>query len=43
MKPQQPNWEHGEISTLIKAKWDEHITTLNKVDPWDQFQRVVTK
>jgi hypothetical protein len=42
-KPWQPNLEHGEVSTLIKTKWDEHIGTLNKVDPWDQFQTIVTK
>ncbi len=42
-KPQQPNWEHGEVSTLIKAKRDEHIATLDKVNQWDQFQIVVTK
>ncbi len=42
-KPWQANWEHDKVSTLIKTKWDEHITILYKVDPWDQFQIVITK
>jgi hypothetical protein len=32
-KPQQPNWEQGEIMALIKAKRDEHVVVLDKVDP----------
>jgi hypothetical protein len=23
---------------LVKAKWDEHIASLDKIDPWDQFE-----
>ncbi len=42
-KPWQPNWEHGEVSALIKAKHDEHIIALDKVDPQDQFEIFVTK
>jgi hypothetical protein len=29
---------------FIKAKQDEqHIATLNKVDPWDYFETIITK
>ncbi len=42
-KPWQPNWEQGEIMAFIKAKRDEHVAALNKVDPWNQFEIVVTK
>jgi hypothetical protein len=24
-KPQQPNWEHGEIMVFIKAKRNKHV------------------
>jgi hypothetical protein len=34
-KRKQPNWEHEEIIAFIQTNWDEHIATLNKVDPWD--------
>jgi len=34
-KQKQPNWEHEEIIAFIWTNLDEHITTLNKVDPWD--------
>ncbi len=42
-KRKQPNWEHKEIITFIRTKLDEHIPTLNKVDPWDRFEIFVTK
>ncbi len=41
-KPRYPNWEHGEILAFIKVKKEGHITTLNKMDPQDQFQTMVT-
>jgi hypothetical protein len=25
IKPQQPNWEHGEIMVFIKAKRNKHV------------------
>ncbi len=37
-KPKQPNWEHGEILALVKAKRDEHIATMDKVNLCDQFK-----
>jgi hypothetical protein len=42
-KPRWPNWEHGEILAFIKAKKERHITSLNKMDPRDQFETMVTK
>lgn len=33
----------GEILAFIKAKKEGHITTLNKMDPWNQFETMVTK
>jgi hypothetical protein len=42
-KQKQPNWEHKEIMAFIRTKLDEHIATLNKVDPWDWFEIFVTK
>jgi hypothetical protein len=27
------NWEHGKVLALIKAKRDEHVAPLNRVDP----------
>jgi hypothetical protein len=42
-KPKLPNWEHGEILALVKVKRDEHIATLNKVNPRDQFKTTIVK
>jgi hypothetical protein len=42
-KWKQPIWEHKEIIAFIQTKLDEHIATLNKVDPWDWFEIFVTK
>lgn len=42
-KTSQPNWEHGEILILVKAKRDEHIANLDIIDGKDKFETVVTK
>jgi hypothetical protein len=39
----QPNWEHGEVLTLVKAKGDEHIANFDIVDRQDKFKTMVTK
>jgi hypothetical protein len=31
-KAGQPNWEHGEVLILAKAKGDEHIANFDIVD-----------
>jgi len=43
MHLRQPNWKHTKITTSVKAKRDEQITTLDKVDPQDQFETCITK
>ncbi len=35
MHSRQPNWKHTEVTTHIKAKQDDQITTLDKFDPQD--------
>jgi hypothetical protein len=37
------DWEHGKTIALIKAKKDEHVATLNNIDPWDHFEIIVIK
>jgi hypothetical protein len=34
-KPKQLNCEHGETLVLIKAKKEEWIVSLDKINPWD--------
>lgn len=34
-KPKQLNREHGETLVLIKAKKEEWIASLDKINPWD--------
>jgi hypothetical protein len=43
MKPRQPNWEHKEMLAFIKAKCDQHIAMLKKVEPQKHFEIVITK
>jgi hypothetical protein len=31
-KPRQFNWEHGEVLVLMKAKCDQHVTSLDRFD-----------
>jgi len=42
-KPMEPNWEHAKVLALIKAKKEEHLTYLDRVDGQDQFGNVVSK
>jgi hypothetical protein len=42
-KVNQPNWEHGGVLTLAKAKGDEHITNFAIVDTQNKFETMVTK
>lgn len=39
----EPNWEHAKVLALIKAKKEEHLTYLDRVDGQDQFGNVVSK
>ncbi len=36
-KPTQPNWEHQEVVSLVQAKKDEHIASLDVVDSRDYY------
>lgn len=38
-----PSWEHDEIIALVKVKIDGYLTSLDLVDPIDQFKFVVSK
>jgi len=42
-KPYQPNWEHGMILALVATKKEGHITIIDQVDGYDQFEIVVNK
>jgi uncharacterized ferritin-like protein (DUF455 family) len=42
-KLKQPRWVMVKDMPLIKNKWDEFVSSLNKVDPKDQFKTLVKK
>ncbi len=42
-KAGQPNWEHGEVLILAKAKGVEHIANFDIVDKRNKFETMVTK
>jgi hypothetical protein len=47
MKPikkiKQPNWEYQEIISMVHAKWNERIASLDVIEPKDCFENVVMK
>ncbi len=43
LKLQQLYWEHVEVLALIKAKREEHLIALSKVDQGNQFEIIITK
>ncbi len=42
-KLKQPRWEMVKDMSLIKTKWDEFVSSPNKVDPKDQFKNLWKK
>jgi hypothetical protein len=42
-KFKQPKWEMVKDMSLIKTKWDEFVSSPNKVDPKDRLKTLVKK